>query len=41
MPQLIWLYLTALLYYRTSVSCVAFGGPRNRVARPLDKAVAG
>jgi putative transposase len=23
MPQLIWLYLTALLYYRTSVSCVA------------------
>jgi len=24
MPQLLWLYLTALLYYRTSVSCVAF-----------------
>lgn len=23
MPALIWLYLTALLYYRTSVSCVA------------------
>jgi putative transposase len=23
MPQLLWLYLTALLYYRTSVSCVA------------------
>jgi putative transposase len=23
MPQLIWLYLTALLYYRTSVSCIA------------------
>jgi putative transposase len=23
MPQLIWLYLTALLYYRTSVSCTA------------------
>jgi hypothetical protein len=23
MPQLIWLYLTALLYDRTSVSCVA------------------
>jgi len=23
MPQLIWLYLTALLYYRTSASCVA------------------
>jgi putative transposase len=23
MPELIWLYLTALLYYRTSVSCVA------------------
>jgi putative transposase len=22
MPQLLWLYLTALLYYRTSVSCV-------------------
>ena len=22
MPQLIWLYLTAWLYYRTSVSCV-------------------
>jgi DDE superfamily endonuclease len=24
MPALIWLYLTALLYYRTSVSCVAW-----------------
>jgi putative transposase len=23
MPQLVWLYLTALLYYRTSASCVA------------------
>ena len=23
MPELIWLYLTALLYYRTSASCVA------------------
>jgi hypothetical protein len=23
MPQLIWLYLTALLYYRASVSCIA------------------
>jgi putative transposase len=23
MPELLWLYLTALLYYRTSVSCVA------------------
>jgi DDE superfamily endonuclease len=23
MPQLIWLYLTALLYYRTSGSCIA------------------
>ena len=23
MPTLIWLYLTALLYYRTSASCVA------------------
>jgi hypothetical protein len=23
MPQLIWLYLTALLYDRTSVRCVA------------------
>jgi hypothetical protein len=23
MPQLIWLYLTALLYYRTSATCVA------------------
>jgi hypothetical protein len=23
MPQLIWLYLTALLYYRTFGSCVA------------------
>ena len=23
MPELIWLYLTALLYYRTSSSCVA------------------
>jgi hypothetical protein len=23
MPELIWLYLTALLYYRTSVSCIA------------------
>ena len=23
MPALIWLYLTALLYYRTSASCVA------------------
>ena len=23
MPQLLWLYLTALLYYRTSVSCMA------------------
>jgi hypothetical protein len=25
MPQLIWLYLTALLYYRTSATCVAMG----------------
>jgi putative transposase len=24
MPELLWLYLTALLYYRTSASCVAF-----------------
>ena len=24
MPELLWLYLTALLYYRTSGSCVAF-----------------
>jgi hypothetical protein len=23
MPELLWLYLTALLYYRTSASCVA------------------
>jgi hypothetical protein len=23
MPKLIWLYLTALLYYRTSATCVA------------------
>ena len=23
MPTLVWLYLTALLYYRTSASCVA------------------
>jgi hypothetical protein len=23
MPALIWFYLTALLYYRTSASCVA------------------
>jgi hypothetical protein len=23
MPELAWLYLTALLYYRTSASCVA------------------
>ncbi len=23
MPELIWLYLTALLYYRTAASCVA------------------
>jgi hypothetical protein len=23
MPKRVWLYLTALLYYRTSVSCVA------------------
>jgi hypothetical protein len=23
MPTLVWLYLTALLYYRTSSSCVA------------------
>jgi hypothetical protein len=23
MPELVWLYLTALLYYRTSASCVA------------------
>ena len=23
MPELIWLYLTALLYFRTSVTCVA------------------
>jgi hypothetical protein len=23
MPELIWLYLTALLYYRTSATCVA------------------
>jgi hypothetical protein len=22
MPELLWLYLTALLYYRTSASCV-------------------
>jgi hypothetical protein len=24
MPELLWLYLTALLYYRTSATCVAF-----------------
>jgi hypothetical protein len=24
MPTLVWLYLTALLYYRTSATCVAF-----------------
>ena len=24
MPKVIWLYLTALLYYRTSSNCVAF-----------------
>ena len=24
MPKLVWLYLTALLYYRTSATCVAF-----------------
>jgi hypothetical protein len=23
MPKLVWLYLTALLYYRTSATCVA------------------
>jgi hypothetical protein len=23
MPEVIWLYLTALLYYRTSATCVA------------------
>ena len=23
MPELVWLYLTALLYYRTSANCVA------------------
>ena len=23
MPELLWRYLTALLYYRTSASCVA------------------
>ena len=25
MPQLLWLYLTALLYYRTTATCVAMG----------------
>jgi hypothetical protein len=41
MPELIWLYLTALLYYRTSMSCTAFGGLANRVPWPLDENAAG
>ena len=32
MPELCWLYLTALLYYRTSASCVAFAEARQTVS---------
>ncbi len=32
MPQLVWLYLTALLYYRTSVSGVALAAALETVA---------
>ena len=33
MPGLMWLYCTALLYVRTSVTCVALAkGPGKRVA---------
>jgi Transposase DDE domain len=40
MPELIWLYLTALLYYRTSASCVALaealqGVSHDRLTRML------
>jgi DDE family transposase len=40
MPEVIWLYLTALLYYRTSASCVALGealetGSHDRLTRRL------
>jgi transposase len=34
MPQLIWRYLTALLYYRTSVSCVALTEAGRRPSIP-------
>jgi hypothetical protein len=32
MPELIWLYLTAMLYYRTIVSCVALSEALNTVS---------
>jgi hypothetical protein len=32
MPTLVWLYLTALLYYRTSSSCVALAEARETVS---------
>jgi hypothetical protein len=32
MPELLWLYLTALLYYRTSSSCVALAEARETVS---------
>jgi hypothetical protein len=40
MPELIWRYLTALLYYRTSGSCVALAAAiqsasHHRLTRPL------
>ena len=42
MPTLVWLYLTALLYYRTSVKCVALAEALgNCLPRPFDATAAG
>jgi hypothetical protein len=35
MPTLVWLYLTALLYYRTSAACTALAEALETVSHDL------